>query len=140
MDANALKLMPLPGLARDMLNFDEWKMAVWFHLRWHNLDAFVLENEVVVKTEPVDGPAAAAAAPVNAVSVIADRRRRLMAYAIIYSSAKHAIPVVEQYTGLKIQRDNEKLNPKSLWDVLLRCHKERFPGDYHPLPPSLRGN
>lgn len=131
--SEALKLVPIPALSRDMSNFGEWKFAVRFHLSYHNVGCFVAENEdghqrditsKIWRVEKDIGPAA----PV--ISQDERRRRRLLAYSIIWSSAEDLIGFLKRRFGQKLQHEVDQFDPKILWHIILMYHKDRFPAQY----------
>ncbi|EGO60155.1 hypothetical protein NEUTE1DRAFT_134215 [Neurospora tetrasperma FGSC 2508] len=131
--SEALKLVPVPALSRDMSNFGEWKFAVRFHLSYHNVGCFVEENEdghqpditaKIWRVEKDIGPAA----PV--ISQDERRCRRLLAYSIIWSSAKDLIGFLKRRFGNKLQREVDQFDPKILWQIILMYHKTCGPAQY----------
>lgn len=131
--SEALKLVPIPALSRDMSNFGEWKFAVRFHLSYHNVGCFGAENEdghqrditsKIWRVEKDIGPAA----PV--ISQDERRRRRLLAYSIIWSSAEDLIGFLKRRFGQKLQHEVDQFDPKILWHIILMYHKDRFPAQY----------
>lgn len=126
--SGALRLVPITMLALSMINFDDWKMSVWIYLSYHNLDSFVRDNnEVAVKGEGDNNGLNAGASQEN-------RRRRLLAYSIIHSSCKDVIPFAESFFGMKLRRDDDQLDPKALWEMMLAYHRIRLPNCYNQVP------
>ncbi|KAK3500328.1 uncharacterized protein B0T23DRAFT_40583 [Neurospora hispaniola] len=121
--SRALEFVPLPKLgiySKDLSNFRAWKHGIWFHLSYYKLDGFLRENE----NEDEDGNVT------DNWELDTDevRRRRFLAYSIIWSSAENVIPSVE-LTLNKNLCDDPEFDPKKLWQLILEFHKIHFPSE-----------
>ncbi|KAK3388390.1 hypothetical protein B0T20DRAFT_321707, partial [Sordaria brevicollis] len=117
----ALKLVPITKLALSLANFDDWKMSVWLHLSYHNVDCFLRDLNEPLVVEGNNG---------LCLGCQDERRRRLLAYSIVYTSCKEVIPYAENWLGMKLRRDDDQLDPKPLWEMMMGYHRARYPTAY----------
>ncbi|KAK1778968.1 hypothetical protein QBC45DRAFT_433053 [Copromyces sp. CBS 386.78] len=106
--SRALELLPVPELAEDLSNLCEWKHAIKFHFEFHELDYYLQE------------PTTAVIPGIPSIS----RRRRLLAYAIIWASAKKVVLKAHKLFGKKLYQAAEQFDPRSLMELIVKYQAE----------------